>query len=307
MGRDSAFRAAHTRTEDPTPKTLNLNTLTAKHPTQAPSGAAALRRWLHEPLLHFLVLGALLFAVDSAISSRSEDPRTIVIDQRVDAEARETFAAARGRDPNEAELRALRKAWLDNEVLYREGLALQVDRGDPTIRDRVIFKTMSIVETNITRPQTGEDDLREWFERNRARYDEPERYDFREAVLAGERSEEAVRRFVRALEDDSAAAAEASLRVFKARPRDNIVHSYGAAFAEALQGAPLGHWVALPTEAGWRAIQVDAVTAARPADFGALHNVVHQDWVDTSMAEARSAAVREMAEKYVVRYEGVRP
>ena len=34
--------------------------------------------------------------------------------------------------------------WLDNEVLYREGLALQVDKGDPAIRERVIFKALSL-------------------------------------------------------------------------------------------------------------------------------------------------------------------
>lgn len=275
------------------------------HSKTAPERSGVLRRWLHEPLLHFLVLGALLFAVNSALSDRGNDPKVIVIDAQVDEEARQVFAAARGRDPNAAELRALRQAWLDNEVLYREGLALQVDRGDPTIRDRVIFKTLSIVELNIERPQGGEAELRAWFERNRARYDEPVRYDFREAVLAGERSEAAVRAFVQALRDDSPAAAEASLRVFKARPRDNLVHSYGEAFAAALEAAPTGLWQALPTEAGWRAIQVDAITPARPADFATLHNVVHQDWVDTSMAEARSAAVREMTTKYVVRYEGV--
>lgn len=267
--------------------------------------SSALRRWLHEPLLHFLVLGALLFVVNAAISGRGDDPRTIVIDERVDAEARQLFAAARGQDPNAAELRALRQAWLDNEVLYREGLALQVDRGDPTIRDRVIFKTLSIIETNLTRPHGDDVVLRAWFERNRARYDEPVRFDFREAVLAGERSEAAVRSFVRALQDDRPAAAEASLRLFKARPRDNLVHSYGEAFAAALEAAPAGVWQAVPTAAGWRAIQVDAITPARAADFATLYNVVHQDWVDTRMAEARSAAVREMATKYVVRYEGV--
>ena len=31
--------------------------------------------------------------------------------------------------------------------------------------------------------------LREWFERNRAKYDEPARYDFQEAVLSGNPSE----------------------------------------------------------------------------------------------------------------------
>ena len=51
--------------------------------------------------------------------------------------------------PNAAELAALRQVWLDNEVLYREGLALAVDKGDSAIRERVIFKALSVVDTGV--------------------------------------------------------------------------------------------------------------------------------------------------------------
>ena len=85
--------------------------------------------------------------------------------------------------------------WLDNEVLYREGLALRLDKGDTAIRERVIFKALSVVDAGIKLPPVDDAVLREWFEKNRAKYDEPARYDFQEAVLAGERSEAAVRAF----------------------------------------------------------------------------------------------------------------
>jgi hypothetical protein len=75
-----------------------------------------------------VLLGALLFAVDQFIVGRADDPRTIVMTPDVDTEARELFKSSRGRLPNAEELAALRRAWLDNEVLYREGLAMQVDR-----------------------------------------------------------------------------------------------------------------------------------------------------------------------------------
>ena len=262
---------------------------------------------LREPLIHFLILGALLFWLDAALNGGGDDPRTIVIDGRVDAEARQLFYASRGREPTDNELRTLRKAWLDNEVLYREGIALQVDRGDPTIRDRIIFKALSIIETNIATPEADDKILATWFESNRARYDEPMRYDFNEAVISGERSEDAARAFAAALGHDESVSAQASLRVFKARPRDNIVQSYGESFALALEKAPPGEWFAAPTESGWRTVQVEKITPARPADYAALRNVIFQDWVDASLAAQRSAAVLELLRKYTVRYEGVEP
>src|SRR5688572_7467629 len=76
--------------------------------------------WLREPLLHFVVVGGLLFAIDRVLISRDDDPHTIVVGGDVDHTAIETFRAARGRAPNDEELGALRRVWLDNEVLYRE-------------------------------------------------------------------------------------------------------------------------------------------------------------------------------------------
>ena len=124
----------------------------------------ALPNWLREPLLHFVVLGSLLFAIDQIIVSRTDDPRAIVISAEVDEEARALFLASRSREPNPDEVRALRERWLDNEVLYREGLALQVDKGDTAIRERVIFKSLSVVEASLKLPALDEKVLRQWFD-----------------------------------------------------------------------------------------------------------------------------------------------
>lgn len=265
-----------------------------------------LPKWLREPLVHFLALGALLLAVDHFITGRAEDPRTIVVDAAVDREARQVFKAARGGEPSEDELYALRRVWLDNEVLYREGLALGVDKGDTTIRERVIFKMLSIVEAGLRRPSADEQTLRAWFEKNRARYDEPTRYDFHEAVLSGERSEVATRALVDRLQKGIPGELDAGLRVFKGRPHANIVQGYGEEFAKALEASPAGAWRALPTRDGWRAVRVLSVAAPKAASFEALRGVVLQDWIDATMAEQRTAAVRALAKKYTVKAEAAK-
>src|SRR6266571_8152197 len=76
--------------------------------------------WWREPLVHFVALGALLFGIDHLVASRTDDPRTIVVGADVDREATQLFKASRGREPDAEELSALRRVWLDNEVLYRE-------------------------------------------------------------------------------------------------------------------------------------------------------------------------------------------
>jgi hypothetical protein len=260
--------------------------------------------WLREPLLHFVLLGGGLFAVDHFLISATDDPRTIVIDAAVDEEARQTFEDARGREPDEDELYALRRVWLDNEVLYREGLALELDRGDPAIRDRVIFKALSMIDAGTKLPPIDDQGLRAWFEQNRAKYDEPARYDFEEAVLSDTPSEDGLRAFVGALNAGAPTEADrAGLRVFTDRPRDNLVQSYGGDFVAALEASPPGEWRALPSLEGLRAIRLVAFSPPLPGVYEDLRGVVLQDWTDTTLAEQRSAAVGALAKKYVVKTE----
>ncbi len=272
------------------------------------TAAAPVKRfdWKREPLLHFILIGAVLFGVDALIAGQADDPNRIELDAQVDAEAQQVFEAARGHKPDADELRALRQVWLDNEVLYREGLALGLDRGDKTIRERVIFKALSMVDSNTKRPDYDDKVLREWFEKNRSRYDTPQRFNFEEAVIAGQSSEATVRSFVTALSSGATPEVQAGLRVFKDRPHDNIVKSYGEEFAKALENSPPGEWRALQTKDGWRAMRLEAIVPAEPADFERLRGIVTQDWTDTVMSEQRSAAVAALAKKYTIVIDGVK-
>jgi hypothetical protein len=256
--------------------------------------------WLREPLLHFVVLGAVLFGLDHALAARADDPHVIVVDAEVDRQAIDTFTEARGHAPNEAELYALRRVWLDNEVLYREGIALGLDKGDTAIRERVIFKALSVVDAGVKLPKVDEATLRAWFEQHRNKYDEPARFDFEEGVLAGNRTESAVRGFVQGLNAGAPGEVEADLRVFTARPLQNIEQSYGPEFAAALASAPVGEWQALSSKEGLRAIRLKSMTPAKAADFEVVSAAVVQDWTDVVMSEQRSDAVRALTRKYKV-------
>lgn len=273
----------------------------ARTPARAAATATSRAAWWREPLLHFLLIGAALFGLDAWVNRDRDDPRLIVIDAAVDQEAIQVFREARGRDPNAEELYALRRVWLDNEVLYREGIAMQMDQGDRAIRDRVIFKALSSINAGLKRPPMTDETLRAWFEKNRAKYDEPARFDFSEAVLPEAQPTEAqAMALATQLNSSASGDVQAGLRVFKGRPLGNIVQSYGQAFATALTALPPGEWKALPHGETWRVMRVAGSTPPQPAQFDALRETVVQDWTDAVLAEQRAAAVKTMAMKYTV-------
>lgn len=259
------------------------------------------RSLLREPLLHFLLLGVLVFAIDYGLSGDEETGNAIVLSAKIDDELIGIFHDARQREPNAEELDVLRQRWIDNEVLYREGLAMGLDQGDTAIRERIIFKSLNVVQSNIQQPRPTDNELESWFEENRDRYDEPPRIDFLEAVLSRAVSADEFTEFVAALNEDRDFDVDSNLRIFKGRPRDSIVAVFGDAFANKLDQLELDTWHLLDSDEGQRVIMIEERRPLVPAVFADIRAEVLQDWRDLRMQELRTEAVRELANNYTIR------
>jgi hypothetical protein len=114
------------------------------------------RRLAAEPLLHFLVLALLIFALDASLREPDAERATLVVPLQVQDEARQLFEAGTGRVPEPAELQPLLDRWVQHEALYREGLAQGLDRGDRVIRDRIAEKTLRLTEAGLGLPADAE-------------------------------------------------------------------------------------------------------------------------------------------------------
>ena len=264
-----------------------------------------LHRTLREPLTHFIVLGALIFAADTLFLSVRGDPQEIVITKETYAEARGAFVAGMKREPTDAELKVLTDRWVDNEVLFREGLALGMDRGDQAMKDRVVFKVLTATQSGLVLPKIDDEGLRKWFESRRDQYDLPARFSFEEAVLAASDSTpEKLNKFVTALNGQQAPELEASLRIFKDRPRPNLDQSYGSAFADVLTKQTIGTWAVLQSQEGYRAIRLTALTPGREVSYDEMRERVYTEWKEFTSSQLTKNAIRELGKKYRIRDEG---
>jgi hypothetical protein len=258
---------------------------------------------LREPLLHFVLLGGLVFAAEHVLRAQRSDPRLILVGPEVEREARDIFRTAKGRDPSASELNVLRERWIDNEVLYREGLALRLEQGDPTLRERIIFKALNVIESNLRLPDGDDASLQAYFDSHRDQYDEQARFEFSEAVLS-EPGAEAAQRLAAALSGGAQADVQSGLRIFKDRPRNTIVEAFGPRFANALDSLALREWQVLESKDGPRLVRLEARVAGAAVSFEDVRTKVLLDWRDAKAAELRTAAVRELGKKYTVQIDG---
>ena len=107
-------------------------------------------RLARQPLVHFLAAGGLLFAVERRWQPAAAPPRpepVVISAARREALVAE-FALAAGHAPAPENEAALVEHAVDEEVLYREALARGLDRGDRSIRQRVIEKMQALGEAS---------------------------------------------------------------------------------------------------------------------------------------------------------------
>jgi hypothetical protein len=185
--------------------------------------------------------------------SRVDDLRTIV----VGADEREaTRAQGRcGHEPNTAELAALRRVWLDNEVLYREGLASRSIWGDPAIRERVIFKALS-GSTAREAPASRRQSAPQWF-----------------TVIAPSTMsarEDSTRQHLRRQPEQGARVRQGTEQRHTGRregwaagSRVGPTRTSSRAMGRARQGAgiPFGRVAGLRTRDGWRAMRLNSIAS----------------------------------------------
>lgn len=258
-----------------------------------------LHRLSTEPLLHFLVLGALLFAADRYVVGSADDPRRIVIDAKRRSELVGIFEEGQGRPPEPEELQELIVQWSQNEVLYREALSMGLDRGDEMIRQRLILKLRNVLFGNIVVDPPSEAQLRSWFEENRARYDRPASFDFEQFQLPEGTTQESARELAQvAGAGDVPKEYEGGLRDYGARPRANLVALFGEEDADRLVGSQGADWVPVSTDRSWHLARVTRRLPAVPGRFDNLRSQIVREWRDYARKADLAGALKLIVGRY---------
>lgn len=111
--------------------------------------ASRLRRALRDPVVRFLVLGALIFATHRLLRGRSPADGPIVLSSRLVEGLREQHRQRFGRNPSPSEEQRLVDDFVREEALVRDATELGLDRGDPIIRRRLVQKMEMVLRGNL--------------------------------------------------------------------------------------------------------------------------------------------------------------
>ena len=277
---------------------------------------STVRRWLHEPLLHFLVIGLVLFGLYTYVNrtrGRTESPRQIILSLEELRTMTAYFEGQWRRPPTQQEFQAMVDDKVKEEVLYREGLVMGLDKDDTIVKRRMAQKVQFLAEDIATAHEPSTIELRAWFEKNSSQFALPSRYSFRHVYFSPDKRGTNAR-------DDAAAA----LARIAGQPEDSplipsvsdrfmfqdyygdrtpsaIAKEFGPQFAVALENLKPDSWQG-PIESGfgWHLVFVDTVIPGRVPAFDEVESEVKTAWLGEQKAQAREKAYKSLRSKYTV-------
>jgi PPIC-type PPIASE domain len=263
---------------------------------------AALWRFLRqEPLVHFFALGALIFGADAALSPPKKNDHTIVVTKVLRQSFIDNFDEDKARVPADEELQKMIDSWVASEILYREGKALAVDRGDDMIRDRIAYKLQLLIFDQVQVPRPTEQQLTDWFAKNHLRFDEPERVGF---YLTPATDETTARRELQDIQAQrESPELQKQTRAIIGRPVQSIAASFGSEFRDGLLEMPIGQWSALQSKEGWHVVRLDSRHEGTQARLDDVRDEAIRLWHTDETRKRAWEAVNRLKAQYVVEYE----
>lgn len=271
-----------------------------------------IRRLLDEPLAHFLGIGLLLFVLYGLVSPSDSGGERIVVTRAMIADLEATHQRLWGRPPSAAELQGLIESRITDEILYREGVNMGLDRDDAVVKRRVRQKYELIAEEEGAAAPT-EAELQAYLDAHAARFRPAPVVSFTQLLVPAGGSAADVAAQVEALQRSLAAGdtpeslAAPTLLPLRRQdtPLDRIAAEFGTGFADALAGLPEGSWQG-PVASGYgiHLVRVDRRTQAPVPTLAEVRAAVLREWENDRRVRAREARLQALRERYDVVVEG---
>lgn len=265
---------------------------------------------IREPLVHFLVIGLLLFALYRVIGEDRAENNKILVTESVLAGLAQQFSASRQRAPSPKELQGLVDAWVREEVLYREGLEMGLDRDDQVIRRRISQRVGVLAEESQAGQEATDAELAVWLKNNQARYALPAVLSFEQIMLdpanlngdVGEAAERMKNKLARGMSPEDLSESHLLPVRIESVPENLAARDFGEEFIAALRDLPIGSWQG-PIRSGYglHLVKINARIAGRAATLDEARTALARDVELDRRTRAAQAFYTEAKRKYDIR------
>lgn len=266
-----------------------------------------MRSFLREPLVHFFIIGAVIFAAFSTFDDTPEPGAANVITVTEDDARRLAagFEATWRRPADASELEHLLDRFVREEVYVREALSLGLDRDDPVIRRRLQQKMEFVTEAGAAAVAPDDKTLERHLAAHPDRFRRAPRVAFEQIILDDGVGGSAIPAIRASLNDggDPLQVAGSSLlpAVFQASPQQVVDGTFGSGFFEAISNLPPGTWAGpIASPFGRHMVRVTERQEGTLPPLDLIREQVLTDWRATLAADLREERFQAMRARYSI-------
>ena len=262
-----------------------------------------------EPLTHFLLFGFLLF-VASRFYQEQRDVYEITITPGHVAQLARDYALQFGSPPDKSTLDALTARDIHDEILFRQGLALNLDQGDEIVRRRVVQKMQFLMQDLNAPAEPTDAQLEAYFKSHASHYVTAPRATFSHIYFSTDLGGDAQARAHAALATLSDGTTRApqlgdpfpDLYDFSAYEPEQVSRVFGRTpMADAVFSVPIRHWSGpFRSGYGWHLVFVDARQVPDSPQFSAVRDAVRSDYLQDAQNKSNQAAFDELARRFTI-------
>jgi PPIC-type PPIASE domain len=272
-----------------------------------------LARLVREPLVHFILIGAAVFAVYALVRGGAEERDRIVVTEGRVAQLAQIFTKTWQRPPTKKELRGLVDTFVKEEIYYREAVKLGLDRDDTLIRRRMKQKMEFLTEPGDDLLKATDADLEAFLDANRDEFRVEPRIAFTQVFINPKKKgedEPAESRAGKVLATLRSGSDEGSSELgdptllpatVPLSSLTTIARDFGDAFAKALDSLPENEWSGpVPSPYGLHLVRVTERLDGRDPPLEEIRAAVEQKWRTMTREKFQDAAYETLRAQYEV-------
>lgn len=277
-----------------------------------------MKKWLREPLLHFLLIGFALFLFYGYKNDGYVDYDNRIVISKADISRLQMLWEKKWqRPPVPIELQGLIEQRVREEVLYREALAMGLDLNDSVVRRRLAQKLEFISSDLINQIEPTDAELEEYLAANPEKFEVPGRISFVQIYMnADNRGANAEKDALELL--DQLTQAGSNVDVYNAGDASmlgqqharlshyGVARVFGTEFADRLFTLSVGAWQG-PVRSGYgvHLVLLEDKTAATQPGLAAVRDNVRNEWQAEQRRSFDEALYKTLRQRYEIVIEGI--
>jgi len=276
-----------------------------------------IKKIFQEPLTHFVLIGGAIFFIYNVMngdSDTSSGDNIVIADSDIDRIV-EIYERTWSQSPDDETLQALVQSHVDQEIMYLEGLKLNLDHNDEIIKRRLVQKYEFLVKDLSTADVATDDDLKAFYQDYKGRYQSPNKVSFHHFYFSPDRHDNPKELASKAIENwrtsqiEKAQYSDDSDAFFISSPqqsqtKDQLWQNFGKKFGdELMQVSDIGWYGPIESGLGWHVLYIDDIEPPQQVSFDQVKIDVERDYKEQQLIDYNQKIIESLRADYNVQYD----